>query len=70
MSRNSSLEHHVERGLKPAHDHVEETPTVIQIETFRVLGLSNEDAEFYQTFPEDKRKRVIHKANSPLIGPS
>ena len=60
MSRKSSLEHH-EGGLKPGIAHVEEAPTVIQIETFRVLGLSPEDADFYTNYPEEKRKRVVHK---------
>ena len=57
MSRKSSLEHN-DLGLKPGHAHVEEAPTVIEIETFRVLGLSPEDADFYANYPEEKRKRI------------
>ncbi len=60
MSRKSSLEHG-ELGLKPAHQHVEETPTVVQIESFRVLGLDPDDAEFYSSYSEEKQKRVVRK---------
>ena len=68
MSRKSSLDAQ-DLGLKPDHAHVEEAPTVIEIETFRVLGLSPEDADFYTNYPEEKRKRVIHKViHHPVAG--
>ncbi|KAH8196175.1 hypothetical protein TruAng_009650 [Truncatella angustata] len=66
MSRKSSLEHH-EFDLKASHDHIEEAPAVTQIETFRVLGLSPEDADFYINYPEEKRKKVVHKVDIRLV---
>jgi len=31
------------------------------------IGLSDEDAEFYDTFPEDKRKAMIRKIDIRLV---
>lgn len=60
MSHKSSMEH-PDLAFKPAHDHVEETPVVVEIESFRVLGLDPDDAEFYSNYPEAKRKKVVRK---------
>lgn len=60
MSRKSSMERH-ELELKASHNHIEEAPNVVQIETFRVLGLDPEDASFYNNYSEEKRKKVIRK---------
>lgn len=64
MSRKSSLDRH-EFDLKASHNHVEEAPIVTQIDTFRVLGLNPEDADFYTNYPEERRKRVVHKVPTP-----
>lgn len=44
---------------------VEGIPNVIEIDTFRVLGLTPEDADFYTNFPEEKRKKIFHKVIIP-----
>lgn len=63
MSRKSSLERH-EFDVKASHNHVEEAPAVVQIETFRVLGLDPEDAAFYSNYTEEQRKRVTRKVRA------
>lgn len=35
------------------------------VDTFRVLGLTNEDAEFYSNVSIEQRKRIIRKVYSP-----
>jgi hypothetical protein len=37
---------------------------VTEIGTFRVVGLSAEDADFYVNYPEEKRKKVFRKVCS------
>jgi hypothetical protein len=47
-----------------------ETPKpgqIINIENFQVLGLDQEDAQFYTNFSEKKRKRVIRKVDVRLV---
>lgn len=60
---------HPDLAFKPAHDHVEETPVVVEIESFRVLGLDPDDAEFYSNYPEAKRKKVVRKVGYSLLSP-
>jgi hypothetical protein len=57
MSRKSSHD----ADLKVSPDHVEQAPAVVQIETFRVLGLDSADADFYNNFGEEKRKKLVRK---------
>lgn len=60
MSPKSSLD------KEQALGHVENldgTPQVIEIDGFRVLGLSSDDAEFYSNYPEEKRKKIIRKVS-------
>ena len=45
--------------------HVEGANHVVEIDTFRVLGLNQDDTDFYTSFPEDKRKKVFHKVCEP-----
>lgn len=42
-------------------ENLDGTPQVIEIDGFRVLGLSQDDAEFYKNYSEDKRKQVLRK---------
>ncbi|ORY58135.1 major facilitator superfamily domain-containing protein [Pseudomassariella vexata] len=51
---------------KPA-DHVESLTTVVEIDNIRVLGITPEDAEFYINYPEERRRRVVHKVDIRLI---
>lgn len=46
---------------KPASFDVEKPNRIVQIDNFQVLGLSPEDADFYNGYSEEKRKKVIHK---------
>ncbi|KAL5339839.1 major facilitator superfamily domain-containing protein [Aspergillus crustosus] len=48
---------------KPSHV---ESP-ITEIGTFRVVGLSAEDADFYNNYPEEKRKKVFHKVDIRLV---
>lgn len=41
--------------------HLEAAAGIVEIDTFRVLGLNAEDAEFYTKYPEEKRKKVFRK---------
>lgn len=49
---------HVENAPKPSH--------VKEIGSFRVVGLSDEDAEFYTNFPEKERKKAFRKVGLGL----
>lgn len=49
---------HIESLPKPSH--------ITEIGTFRVVGLTPEDAEFFANYPEEKRKQVFHKVR--LLG--
>ncbi|KAL2854095.1 major facilitator superfamily domain-containing protein [Aspergillus pseudodeflectus] len=40
---------------------------VTEIGTFRVVGLSAEDADFYINYPEEKRKKVFRKVDIRLV---
>ncbi|KAK9783975.1 putative Major facilitator superfamily domain-containing protein [Seiridium cardinale] len=69
MSRKSSEEHHG-LDLKASQDHVnsiEEAPVVVQVETFRVLGLEGEDLDFYNNYTEEQRKRTTRKVDLRLV---
>jgi hypothetical protein len=48
-----------------ARDDHEKAPVVHTIDNMRVLGLSEEDAEFYNSYTPEMRKRVIRKVGSP-----
>lgn len=51
----------VEKGVDEKAAHIESPIT--EIGTFRVVGLSPEDAEFYRSYPEEKRKKVFSKVS-------
>lgn len=60
MSPRSSLD------KEEALGHVENldgVPQVIEIDGFRVLGISSEDADFYKNYSEEKRKKVLRKVS-------
>jgi hypothetical protein len=40
---------------------LEKAPTVRQIDDYQVLGLSQEDADFYNSFTPKMRKKLMHK---------
>lgn len=61
MSRRSSTEKVDIEIVDTKPDHVESKPQVIEIGTFRVVGISQEDADYYRDFPEDRRKKVFRK---------
>lgn len=52
-------------------DNPEKAPQVLHVDGFNVLGLSAEDAEFYQNYSDKDRKKTMHKVSqledSPLI---
>ncbi|CAP96482.1 hypothetical protein E8E15_008346 [Penicillium rubens] len=50
--------------------HVENIPKpslVTQVGDFRVVGLTPDDADFYNNYPEDERKKVFRKVDRRLI---
>ncbi|KAG6362503.1 hypothetical protein INS49_010735 [Diaporthe citri] len=64
MSPKSSLDKEAALG------HVENldgAPQVIEIDGFRVLGLSPDDADFYNNFSAERRKKVLRKVDIRLV---
>ncbi|OAL46979.1 MFS general substrate transporter [Pyrenochaeta sp. DS3sAY3a] len=52
---------------KPDSVHATKPHQIVQIENFQVLGLDPDDADFYINYPQEKRKRVIHKVDIRLV---
>jgi serine kinase of HPr protein (carbohydrate metabolism regulator) len=52
--------------LKPSH--IEDATQAVEIGPFRVVGLGEDEVDFYSNFPEESRKRVFRKVNA-LDGP-
>ncbi|KAK7418582.1 hypothetical protein QQZ08_011166 [Neonectria magnoliae] len=50
-----------------ASSHLERAPEAIEIGIFRVYGLDPQDADFYNNYPEEKRKKVFHKVDVRLV---
>lgn len=44
-------------------ENLEKAPQVFHVDGFNVLGLSAEDAEFYQNYSEEEKKRTKHKVS-------
>jgi len=44
-------------------DNPEKAPQVLHVDGFNVLGLSPEDAEFYQNYSDKDRKKTMHKVS-------
>ncbi|KAJ0139454.1 putative transporter, partial [Colletotrichum tanaceti] len=67
--RRSVDKHEVEvLGHRPSTDaHLEKVPEAIDVNGFRVFGLSPEDADFYTNYPPEKRKKVFHKVDVRLV---
>ena len=53
----------IDRDRDSRHD-AEKAPIARTIENIRVLGLSDEDAAFYQDFPAQDRKRILRKVSA------
>lgn len=45
----------------------EKATAVHVIDSFRVLGLSDDDANFYNGFSQERRKRIIRKVDMRLV---
>lgn len=45
----------------------EKAPAVHVIDSFRVLGLTDEDADFYNGFSQERRKRIMRKVDCRLV---
>ena len=66
MNRDSIGKNDVE--IVDETSHVENIPKpaiVTQVGDFRVVGLTPDDADFYNNYPEEKRKTVFRKVNIP-----
>ncbi|KAK5951825.1 hypothetical protein OHC33_007117 [Knufia fluminis] len=66
MTFRNSLEKDVYVKTEEAN-HYETAAQIIEIDTFRVCGLSTEDADFYRNYPEASRKKVFRKVDIRLI---
>jgi hypothetical protein len=66
MAPKSSIEKS-DVDVMDKHSHLENAPEAIDISGFRVFGLDPEDAEFYTTYPEEKRKKVFRKVDVRLV---
>ncbi|KAH6951695.1 major facilitator superfamily domain-containing protein [Fusarium avenaceum] len=65
-ARSSISKSDVEVGdQKPAH--LEHTTEITEIGGFRVFGLEPEDAEFYNNYTEEQRKKVFRKVDVRLV---
>ncbi|KAL2827582.1 major facilitator superfamily domain-containing protein [Aspergillus cavernicola] len=64
MARNSISKEGSEVDAEK-HAHIENPIT--EIDAFRVVGLSAEDADFYTNYPEEKRKKVFRKVDIRLV---
>lgn len=65
-ARSSISKSDVEVGdHKPAH--LENTTEITEIGGFRVFGLDPEDAEFYNNYTEEQRKKVFRKVDVRLV---
>ena len=42
----------------------EKAPAIRMVDTFHVLGMSDDDANFYNDFSEAQRKKVKHKVRT------
>ncbi|CAG7963008.1 unnamed protein product [Penicillium nalgiovense] len=68
MNRGSIGKNDVE--IVDETSHVENIPKpslVTQVGDFRVVGLTPDDADFYNNYPEEKRKKVFRKVDTRLI---
>lgn len=66
MSHRRSTEKNDAQSVdKEKTAHVEGDDGVIEIAGFRVFGLDPADAEFFENFPEDRRKKVFRKVSLP-----
>lgn len=61
MAPRSSIDKGDIEIVEQEPSHLESASRVFEIGEYRVLGLSDADAEFFQNFPEKKRKHVFHK---------
>lgn len=43
------------------------TESTIEIDGFQVLGLSSNDADFYDTFSTERRKRILRKVSGAAL---
>lgn len=50
-----------EVDMEKSRAHLEEAAQVIEIDSFRVLGLDADDADFYKSFSPERRKKVFRK---------
>lgn len=64
MSPKSSLDKEAALGHVENLDGVNQ---VIEVDGFRVLGLSPDDADFYRNFSEERRKKVLRKVSKQLV---
>lgn len=48
-------------------ENLEKAPQVFHVDGFNVLGLSPEDAEFYQNYSIKERKTTTHKVDIRLV---
>lgn len=67
MAQRSSIsKSDVEVGdQKPSH--LENTTEAIEIGGFRVFGLDPDDADFYNSYTEEQRKKVFRKVDVRLV---
>eukprot|EP00492_Amphilonche_elongata_P002843 TRINITY_DN3118_c0_g1_i1.p3 TRINITY_DN3118_c0_g1~~TRINITY_DN3118_c0_g1_i1.p3 ORF type:complete len:75 (+),score=11.47 TRINITY_DN3118_c0_g1_i1:129-353(+) len=66
MAFRRSSEKNEVKVLDEEASHHEGVPQVMEIGTFRVLGLTSEDADFYTNYPPEKRKAVFRKVDYRL----
>lgn len=63
----SSVEKHDVESVENKSAQFENSGQAIDIAGFRVFGLDPADAEFYENFPDDRRKKVFRKVDYRLV---
>lgn len=53
----------MEDGRDGTTDHAEKASQIRVVDTFHVLGLSDEDADFYNNYTPEQRKRTRRKVS-------
>lgn len=53
----------VENAMKDDLENPEKAPQVLTVDGYHVLGLTEEDAEFYNNYSPEQRRRTRHKVS-------
>jgi hypothetical protein len=67
MAQRSSISKSDIEVADQKHSHLENGAEAIEIGGFRVFGLDPDDADFYNSYTEEQRKKVFRKVDVRLV---